>query len=438
MAKFVIEGGVPLKGTVKIPGAKNSGFKLLIASLLTDELCTISNTPFIRDVVSVTKIIESLGAKVEISDDTVQISGGIKNFEVPEELGLKSRASFMYIPVLLHRFNKSKVPFPEGDKIGSRPINWYLEALKRMGANVKDEKNSIEITAPDGLKGIEYSFPKNSHTGTEALILTAVLAKGKTKIENAAEEPEVDDLIVFLNKMGAKIVRAEKRVVEIEGVSSLEGTSHEVMPDRNEVVTYGCMALGTQGDIEIENVNLDHLTMFISRVNAAEGGIGKLDKSIRVFYKGVLKPTFVQTQAYPGFMSDWQSVWCTLMTQANGISVLYETIFENRFGYVDSLNKMGANINLFNPPIEEPKEFYNFEWAKKTSELKHAAEIYGPTKLKGKNLKVTDIRSGATLVFAALIAAGKSEISGIEHIERGYEDFEVRLEKLGARIRKVD
>ncbi len=427
-----------MRGKVKIPGAKNVGFKLMIASLLSDRLSTITNVPYIRDVIAVSKIIEVLGAKVEISDDTVQISGGISNWEVPEELGLKSRASFMYLPILLHRFKKGKVPTPVGDKIGKRPINWFLEGLKKMGAQVELQNNFVEVSAPSGLVSTVYKFPKNSHTGTEALILAAVLAKGKTRLENAAEEPEIDDLISFLNKMGAKVIREKDRVVEIEGVGLLKGTTHEVLPDRNEAVTFGCMALGTQGDIEIENAKAADLTLFISKVNSAGGGLEKLSKGLRIFYKSPLSPTFVQTGPHLGFMSDWQSVWCALMTQADGISVIYETVFENRFAYVDYLKKMGAKIELFSPPVSEPEKFYSFEWSKETEKLPHAAKIFGPTKLIGRSLEVTDIRAGATLVFAALMAKGKSEITGVEHIERGYEDLEGRLERLGAKIRKID
>jgi UDP-N-acetylglucosamine 1-carboxyvinyltransferase len=437
MAKYIIEGGVPLKGTVKIPGAKNAGFKLMIASLLSDDPSTLSNVPIIRDVVSVSKIIEVLGAKVEISGDKVQISGGIKNWEVPEELGLKSRASFMYLPILLHRFEKGKVPLPVGDKIGNRPINWFCEGLEKMGCTINKQGDSLEVATKSGLVGADYKFPKNSHTGTEGLIMAAVLATGKTKLENTAAEPEVDDLISLLNKMGAKIKRVDERAIEIEGVNTLYGAVHEIMPDRNEVVTFGCMALGTKGKIEIENVNDSHVTVFISKVKSAGGGLEKGSNRLKVFYEEELVPTFVQTGPHPSFMTDWQSQWVALMTQASGVSVIYETIFENRFGYVRTLQKMGARIELFETMVENPRQFYNFDWTKEAAELPHAANIFGPTKLKGGKLEVADIRSGATMVFAALMAKGESEIFGIEHIERGYEDLEGRLQKLGAKIKKV-
>lgn len=438
MAKYVIEGGVPLRGSVKIPGAKNAGFKLMIASLLSDQRATISNIPYIRDVVAVKKIIESLGSEVEFSDDTMQICCKLRDWRVPEELGVKSRASFMYLPVLLHRFKKGKVYLPGGDRIGARPIDWFFEGLRKMGADVKIAGSEVEASAPQGLSGCSYKFEKNSHTGTEGLIMAAVLAKGKTVIENAAAEPEVDDLISFLNQMGAKIKRIVPRTIEVKGVSSLKGTVYRVMPDRNEVVTFGCMALGTKGKIEIEDVNTEHVQAFLKQVKLADGGLKKNPGKIEIFHNGQIKPVSIQTAPHPGFMTDWQSLWTALMTQSSGVSVIHETVFENRFGYVPNLLKMGAKIELFSPSVDKPEGFYNFGWNEKTAKFFHAAKVFGPTQLVGSDLEVADIRAGATLVFAALMADGKSEITGVEHIERGYEDLERRLENLGAKIQRID
>ncbi len=437
MAKYIIEGGIPLKGEVKIPGAKNAGFKLMIASLLSDELSTITNIPYIRDVVAVKNIIENIGPKIEFSDDTIQVSGPVNTWQIPSELGLKSRASFMYIPALIHRFRRAKVPLPVGDKIGERPINWFLDGLVEMGATVNKDENFIDVSA-EKLRGAVYRFPKNSHTGTEGLVMAAVLADGTTRIENAASEPEVDDLIAFLNKMGAKIKRTESSIIEIEGVSSLKGTVYEVMPDRNEAVTFSCMALGTKGDIEIEGVNHRHLEAFKKEVGNAGGGWEEKEKNLRVYFDQILKPTNVTTTPYPGFMTDWQSLWVALMTQAQGISTVCETIFENRFGYIPNLQKMGADIETFFPEVSDPETFYNFDWNEKTRSLPHGVRINGSTPFHGGKMEVQDIRAGATLVFAALMAKGISEIFGIEHIERGYEDLAGRLERLGARIRKED
>ncbi|OGY26880.1 MAG: hypothetical protein A2Z11_01765 [Candidatus Woykebacteria bacterium RBG_16_43_9] len=369
----------------------------------------------------------------------MQIKGKINKWQVPEELGIKSRASFMYLPALLHRFNKGKVSYPVGDRIGERPINWFIEALETMGARVHKQDSVVEAQAPQGLSGCEYKFPKNSHTGTEALILAAVLASGETRIENAAAEPEVDDLISFLNQMGAKIQRTKPREIKITGVASLNGAVHKVMPDRNEVVTFSCIALGTRGEIEIENANAGHVNSFLKKTKEAGGYVNKKGEKLKIAYKGALKSTNVTTGPFPGFMTDWQSLWTALMTQANGQSIIHETIFESRFVYVPYLEKMGAEIELFRPSVVDPEKSYNFEWNEETAKLLHAAKIFGPRNLHGSKLEVTDIRSGATLVFAALMAEGKSEIAGVEHIERGYEDLEGRLERLGAKImRKED
>jgi UDP-N-acetylglucosamine 1-carboxyvinyltransferase len=438
MAKYVIEGGVPLRGSVKIPGAKNAGFKLMIASLLSDQMSTLSNVPYIRDVVAVKKIIESLGSKVEFSDDTMQICCKLSDWKVPEELGVKSRASFMYLPVLLHRFKKGKVYLPVGDRIGARPIDRFLEGLEKMGAEIKVGDGEVEASSPKGLTGCDYRFEKNSHTGTEALLMAACLAKGKTVLENAAAEPEVDELISFLNKMGAKIKRVKPREIEVTGVNSLKGTVYKVMPDRNEAVTFGCIALGTKGEIEIENVKAEDIGAFVKQVRLADGGIKPNDNKLRVFYKNTLKPTNIQTAPHPGFMTDWQSQWMALMTQAAGESIIHETIFESRFGSVQHLANMGAEIELFSPGVKNPKETYSFEWSEETAALPHAAKVFGPRLLHGSKLTVSDIRAGATLVFAALMAEGKSEVEGIEHIERGYEDLEGRLEKLGAKIMRIE
>ena len=268
--------------------------------------------------------------------------------------------------------------------------------------------------------------------------MAACLANGKTKLENAAAEPEVDELISFLNKMGAKIKRVKPREIEVTGVNSLKGTVYKVMPDRNEAVTFGCMALGTKGEIEIENVKAEDIGAFVKQVRAADGGIKPNDNTLRVFYKNTLKPTNSRTAPHPGFMTDWQSQWMALMTQAVGESIIHETIFESRFGSVQHLANMGAEIELFSPSVKNPQETYSFEWNEETAALPHAAKVFGPRLLHGSKLVVSDIRAGATLVFAALMAEGTSEVEGIEHIERGYEDLEGRLEKLGAKIMRVE
>ena len=438
MAKYLITGGAPLHGSVKIFGAKNSSFKLMIAALLADSPSTISNICFIRDVVVVKQLIESLGGQANFGQNkTLTVEGAsLKEFEVKKEFGERSRASSMILPILLHRFKEAKVPLPGGDHIGSRPIDRHIEGLKALGAQIKIEEGVILASAPNGLKGAEYTFPKNTHTGTETLILAAVMADGPTVLNNAAEEPEINDLINFLNKMGADIGRTGYRQITIKGVTSLKGADFELMPDRNEAVTFACAALATSGDVTVENAREEHLKAFLAKVGVAGGGYEIVEGGIRFYSKGNLQATNVETANYPGFMTDWQAPWVTLMTQAQGESIVHERVFENRFGYAAALKKMGAFIELFNPRLENRENFYEFNSTEAQKDSYHAAKITGPTKLHGADLVVDDIRAGATLTLAALVAQGDSVLENIELIERGYENLDGRLLSLGARIVK--
>src|SRR3972149_1722102 len=344
----------------------------------------------------------------------------------------------MLLPILLHRFKKAKVPLPGGDAIGSRPLERHREGLKALGVEIRGENGFLQAWAPRGLRGSEYTFKKNTHTGTETLILAAVLAEGPTVLNNAAEEPEINDLINFLNKMGADIGRTGYRQITIKGVGSLRGTSFELMPDRNEAVTFATAALATGGDILVETAREDHLRAFLDKVNQASGGYEVTGEGIRFFSKGPLKATSVETWHHPGFMTDWQALWVTLMTQSTGGSVVHERVFENRFGYVPSLQNMGAKIELFNPEVKNPEIFYEFNSSEVVENPFHAARIYGPTKLQGSQLAVNDIRAGATLTLAALVPQGQSTLENVELIERGYENLDGRLELLGAKIHKTN
>ncbi len=437
MAEYLITGGQPLHGNVKIFGAKNSSFKIMLAALLSDEPSTISNICFVRDVIAVKQIIESLGGRAEVgANKTIKVSGqGLNKTEVSAEFGEKSRASTMILPVLLHRFGKGKVPLPGGDKIGERPLDRHVQGLEALGAVIKQNGDFIEAESPNGLVGGEYTFKKNTHTGTDTLLLAAVLARGTTVLNNAAEEPEVDDLIDFLNKMGASIRRSGFRQITITGVDKLHGSDFELMPDRNEAVTFACAALATAGDVFVEGAREEDLKAFLAKVDAAGGGYEAGDGGIRFYSKGALQATNVVTGIHPGFMTDWQAMWVTLMTQGTGESIVHEKVFENRFAFVSYLKQMGAAIELFNPPVEKPEEFYEFNYDGAKDGV-HAAKVIGPTKLKSANLEVSDIRAGATLTLASLVAEGQSILSNIELIERGYENLEGRLQNLGAKIVK--
>ncbi|MFZ5366443.1 MAG: UDP-N-acetylglucosamine 1-carboxyvinyltransferase [Patescibacteria group bacterium] len=437
MQKFIIEGGNRLCGEVTLAGAKNSGFKLMIAGLLSEEESKIGNFSKIGDVVSTAKIIEELGGKVTFrKNHHLEVRGAnLNKFELSEKHGRLSRASTYFVGPLLARFGKAIIPVPGGCKIGRRSIDWHLEGFKALGANFKYFGDYCLIEASK-LKGATYRFPKNTHGGTDVMIIASVLAEGATLLENAALEPEVDDLIAFLNQMGAKIKRLPNRRILIQGVKKLKGTSHQVMPDRNEAVTFACVALITKGDVFVRKANPKVLTAFLDKIKEIKGGYEVSREGIRFFYKHPLRPSQVITAPYPGFMTDWQALWTVLMTQAQGTSTVHETIFENRFGYVPDLIKMGAKIELFNPEVDSPQDYYNFNWEDNKQEYFHAVKILGPTNLWASQLNIGDIRAGATLILAALVAKGKTELLGVEHIFRGYENLDERLRTLGAKIQR--
>lgn len=439
MAKFVIHGGKPLKGAVRAGGAKNSSFKLMIASLLAQGESRLLDISRISDVETTKEVIKALGGKVESpGKGTIFVNPDkIKTHKIPQKFGYKSRASIMFAAPLLFRFGQASLPHPGGDPIGRRPIERHLQGLKALGVKVKYTDSFVNLSCRN-LKGIRYRFAKNTHTGTETLIMAAAKAKGTTVLENAALEPEVDDLIEFLNEMGAKIKRLPNRKIRIEGVNKLKGVIHKTIPDRNEVVSYACAALATKGDVIIENAEEKHLRAFLEKVKEAGGCFETGCYGMRFWYEKPLKATDITTAPHPGFMTDWQALWTTLMTQARGESKIIETIYEYRLGFTQDLAKMEAKIDLFNPKVKNPEKFYNFNLEDDQPEYFHGAKVSGPTSLKGMDLIIPDIRAGATLALAALIAQGKSTLSGIEHIDRGYEDLDLRLKELGADIKRVN
>lgn len=438
MNKFLIEGGTSLQGSISLFGAKNSSFKLMIASLLSDDESQIVNIPLIGDVKTTRAVIQSLGGQVKkIGSHAFAVSGRkMTAFKIPSVLGVKSRSAWMFIGPLLARFGQAVLPCPGGDKIGQRPIERHLEGLKAMAVTINFKDGFFQAKTRQ-LQGTTYWFPKNTHTGTETLIMAAVLAKGKTILINAAQEPEIDDLIVFLCKMGAKIKRIKPRTIVIEGVKRLRGASHQVMFDRNEAVTFACAALATKGDILVKNAQSQHLTAFLKKVKTIGAGVDIQNTGIRFFYQKPLEATRIATAPHPGFMTDWQPLWAVLMTQAKGQSVVHETIFESRFGYVSYLQKMGAKIEFFNPVVEDPQGFYNFNLTDDRPDNFHAIRISGPTPLHPAKISIPDIRAGATLLLAALVVQGQTTLVNINPIDRGYEKLDERLRKLGAKIERI-
>jgi UDP-N-acetylglucosamine 1-carboxyvinyltransferase len=433
---YLISGGTPLYGSVRVGGAKNASYKLMIAALLADTPSRLLNFSHISDVGLVASLINGLGAKAATVGErcyTVDPAGLLKS-DISNEYGEASRASTMFIPPLLAKLGRAVVPFPGGDKIGKRPLERHFQGLEALGAQVKVENEQIVVTT-EGLKGAHYRFAKNTHTGTETLIMAAVKAKGQTVLENAAEETEVDDLINYLNLMGAKIRRTEARTIVIDGVDHLHGAIFKIMPDHNQVVSFACAALATKGDVIVENARKDDLEIFLKKLDEINAGYEVGNYGIRFFYKGQLKATEVTTEVHPGFKTDWQPLWVTMMTQAEGISVLHETVQQNRFQYVPALQEMGAKIELFNPSVQDPENVYNFNWNDRNEADFHAARIFGPMALKAGEFTVKDLRHGATLMIAGMVASGQTRLHDpTGHIDRGYEELDQQLRSMGANI----
>jgi UDP-N-acetylglucosamine 1-carboxyvinyltransferase len=443
MEKIIINGGKKLTGSITVSGAKNVALKAMVAACLTDQEVTIKNVPLISDFKIMIEIIKDLGGEVKIIDHTAKVQ--MKKFKKEKillEEAAKIRTSAMFLAPLLVRMGEAIIPNPGGCRIGARPIDRTIKGLEKMGYSVSYEPKDgfFYLKKRNDFKNKEiiYRFEKSTHTGTETLIMIGVLL-GNTKVtlENAAAEPEIDELINLLNQMGAKILRTENRTIVIWGVEKLTGTEFTIGPDRNEIVTLAIAAIITKGDILVKGTQNVDLSPFIQRLELAGGGVESRNDGIRFFYKGELVSVDVETSIYPGFMTDWQGPWAILMTQARGTAVIHETVYENRFGYVDELKKMGANITLFNPEIKNPEEIYNFNLTDNNPSFFHAIRIKGPTKLHNAIVEVSDLRAGATLVLAGLSATGETVIFGVEHLYRGYEKLEERLESLGAGIKKV-
>ncbi len=440
MSTYIITGGTPLSGSVRVGGAKNASYKIMIASLLGDSSSRLLNFSNISDVKLVAGIINSLGAKAKLMGERAYLvePQNLTKFSLDSNHGRASRASTMFIPVLLHKFGQAIVPYPGGDKIGKRPLERHFDGLIALGATIKANGNLITVKAKQ-LTGARYKFAKNTHTGTETLIMAAVKAKGTTILENAAEETEVDDLIKFLNSMGGKIKRTKHRTIKIIGVNKLHGSIHKIMPDQNQVVSFACAALATKGEIIVENTHTQDLAAFLKKLDEIGGGYELGKYGIRFFYKQPLIATDVTTAPHPGFKTDWQPLWTTLITQASGESIVHETVSQNRFHYTDALIKMGAKIELFNPVIDNPHQLYNFNPDDTTPNEKHAIKIIGPNQLAGGEFEIKDLRHGATLFIAGMIAQGKTILKDPEnHIDRGYENLDELFETMGANIKRLD
>ncbi|MFL6467959.1 MAG: UDP-N-acetylglucosamine 1-carboxyvinyltransferase [Pyrinomonadaceae bacterium] len=420
MDKFLIRGGRPLKGRVEISGAKNSALPCLAATLLTGETVTLHNVPYVKDLITQRRLLEDLGATVltpELRTHKVTAKN-IETFEASYELVKTMRASVLALGPLLSRFGKAKVSLPGGCAIGTRPIDLHLKAFEKLGAVVSLESGDVVATAPKGrLQGAEIRFEKVTVTGTENVMMAAVLAEGKTIIRNAAREPEIEDLAELLVKMGAKIEGAGTETITILGVEGLGSAEHSIIPDRIETGTFIVAAAMTSGDLEVAKCQPRHIEAVIEQLRKTGVNIEKLDEStIRVTRNPAgLKAQDVTTEPHPLFPTDMQAQYMALMTQADGSSTITETIFENRFMHASELIRLGADISISG----------------------NHATVKGPTKLKGARVIASDLRASASLVLAGLTAEGETTIDRVYHIDRGYETIVRKFRLLGADIERV-
>ena len=418
MERFVIKGNKPLKGTIKVNGAKNAALKLLAASLLTDKEWTISNVPEIEDIFRLIELLKSVGAVVENKSKGVyQIKAkNIQATDLDLDIAKKLKGSILMAGPLLARCGQAIFSQPGGCVIGQRPRDIFLDGFKAFGVKIKESKKGYYLTSKQ-LKGTKFIFPLISVTATETMILTAVLAKGRTVLKNAACEPEIIALSEFLNKCGAKIKGAGTSFIEIEGVNSLNSGECQVIPDRIEAGSFAILGAAANSPIKITNLIPGHLDVLWFLLNKAGVDL-EIGKDFVIIKPGSnLKSVNLKTHEYPGFATDLQAPFTVLMTQAKGVSLIHETIFDGRLFYTDMLNQMGAKIIMCDP---------------------HRVVVQGPTKLYGRNLLSPDLRAGIALVIATLIAKGESVIENIYQIDRGYEKIEERFQKLGADIKRVN
>ncbi|MEO5940172.1 MAG: UDP-N-acetylglucosamine 1-carboxyvinyltransferase [Candidatus Limnocylindrales bacterium] len=420
---FKIEGGVPLHGEVPISGSKNAALKMLAAATLTGERCRFTNVPEIEDVRVMSETLQDLGVVVDHPEPNVYevASGDVEWLFVPLEAAAKMRASFMLLGPLLSRFGRVIISNPGGDRIGRRPVDLHVEAMRTLGATIDYRNGYYFATAPGRLRGTEIRFPFVSVMGTENAMLAATLADGHTIIRPAAREPEVDDLILFLQKMGAEIQRTYPDTIEVRGKRRLRGAEHHIIPDRIEAGTFAVAGAVTGGQVTLTGAPCEHMTAFLDILERAgvssrcEGDRIEIDG--RGVADGAFRATDIETAPYPGLPTDVQPPTCVLLTQARGDSTVHEAIFEDRLEWLTELNRMGAKIDLTDT---------------------HHATIHGRTPLPGADAEIGDLRAGASLILAALAADGESTIHGAHHVQRGYENIERKFADLGARIARLE
>ncbi|KTR03457.1 UDP-N-acetylglucosamine 1-carboxyvinyltransferase [Curtobacterium luteum] len=429
--EIVIRGGKPLVGRIEVRGAKNLATKAMVAALLGDTPSILKDVPDISDVKVVRGLLEVHGVRItdpargELILDPSNVESA--HFAEIDAHAGSSRIPILFCGPLLHKLGEAFIPDLGGCRIGDRPIDFHLDALRAMGAVVDKQVNGIHLTAPDGLRGAEIELPYPSVGATEQVLLSSVLATGVTELRNAAIEPEIMDLIAILQKMGAIVTVEPNRTIFIEGVESLRGYTHRAINDRNEAASWASAALATNGDIFVEGAKQQELMTFLNVFRKVGGGFDIQEDGIR-FYREreTLRPVVVETDVHPGFMTDWQQPLIVALTQADGQSIVHETVYENRFGFTDALNEMGADIVVH----KEGLPGHDRRVARRPFE--QAAVITGPTTLHAADVRVPDLRGGFSHLIAALTAEGESRISNVGIISRGYEHFIPKLRKLGA------
>ncbi|HJT89743.1 MAG TPA: UDP-N-acetylglucosamine 1-carboxyvinyltransferase [Bryobacteraceae bacterium] len=418
MDKFVITGGNALQGEIPTSGSKNSALPALAAALLTDEPVVLKRIPRVRDIRTMQRLLVDIGSKAEADGENIRLhTPAIVCPEAPYELVKTMRASSLVLGPLVARGGRARVSLPGGCAIGARPINLHIFGLEQLGARIHQEHGYIEAEAADGLRGAVVNFDRITVTGTEDLMMAAVLARGETVLRNAAREPEVVDLAELLGKMGAQIEGAGTPVIRIQGVEKLGGAEHTIIPDRIEAGTFLIAGAITGGDVTITGCVPDHVGALVSKLQQAGAEVTQSDGgALRVRRGRRLRSIDMTTEEYPGFATDLQAQYMALMTQAEGIAIIVETIFENRFMHAQELARMGANIRL------DGKQ----------------AIVAGPRELTGAGVIASDLRASASLVLGALVARGETVIDRVYHIDRGYERIEAKLARVGANIRRAE
>ncbi len=427
---IIIQGGKPLQGRVKVRGAKNLATKAMVAALLGETPSVLLDVPNISDVDVVRGMLGAYGVAVTSPEDGQLLLDPTNveraHFAEIDALAGSSRIPILFCGPLLHRLGEALIPDLGGCRIGDRPIDFHMDALRAFGAVVDKSYEGIRITAPDGLHGADIELPYPSVGATEQVLLTAVRAKGVTELKNAAIEPEILDLIAILQKMGAVIWMEPNRTIFIEGVDKLHGYTHRAIFDRNEAASWASAALATDGDIFVEGAKQLDLMTFLNVFRKAGGDFDVHEDGIRFYRGGPLKPVQVETDVHPGFMTDWQQPLIVALTQAVGVSVVHETVYENRLGFTEALVEMGADIVVHNDGLE------SLTRRVPRRKLEQAAVITGPTPLHGADVRVPDLRGGFSYLIAALTAEGTSRVTNLGIISRGYEHFFEKLEALGA------